>query len=326
MSTSNPKVDSRIVTVTLNAAIDKTYTVPQFDLNHAYRVNDMVATAGGKGINVARVASILQQPVIVSGFVAGSQGRFITEGLNREGIAHDFVQVPGESRVCITILDPAKPNEQTELLEPGPRITPEAMDALSLKLQELAKTSTCMAFSGSLPMGCPTDTYARLIRDVKLSNPDLRIVLDASGDALVAGLEAKPFLIKPNEHEIEKLVGKTVQSPEELHACIRNLMAEGIACVVVSLGKDGAIAGYQGKLYRVTFPPLEIVNPVGSGDSMVSGMIIAFERGYNIEDTLRLGSACGSANALMIGAGSVQPTDVERLFADVHVQVIPVEE
>ncbi|MFD0617627.1 1-phosphofructokinase [Paenibacillus sp. GCM10027629] len=325
MSISNPNMNSRIVTVTLNAAIDKTYTVPQFNLNYAYRVNEMVATAGGKGINVARVASTLQQPVIASGFVAGSQGRFITEGLNQEGITHDFVEVPGESRVCITILDPARPNEQTELLEPGPRITPDAIDALSLKLQELAKTSTCMAFSGSLPMGCPTDTYAKLIRDVRTSNPDLRIVLDASGDALVAGLEAKPFLIKPNEHEIEKFVGKSIQSPDELHECILSLMADGVACVVVSLGKDGAIAGYEGKLYRVTFPPLEIVNPVGSGDSMVSGMIIALERGYSIEDTLRLGSACGSANALMIGAGSVQPIDVERLFANVHVEVIPVE-
>ncbi|OPA79993.1 1-phosphofructokinase [Paenibacillus selenitireducens] len=313
---------SLITTVTLNAAIDKTYTVPSFDFNHAFRVNDMVATAGGKGINVARVAATLQHPVIATGFVAGSQGRFITEGLNREHIAHDFVEVDGESRLCITILDPAKPNEQTELLEPGPTIQPDAIQALSSKLERLAKESACMVFSGSLPKGCPADTYAQLIRNVRATNPDLRIILDTSGDALVAGLEARPFLIKPNEHEIEKLVGKPISSPDDLIDCIVTLMEQGITCVVVSLGEKGSIAGYQGKLYRVTFPPLKIVNPVGSGDSMVCGMAVAFERGNSIDDVLRLGSACGSANALMVGAGFVQPEDVERLYQLVHVEEI----
>lgn len=313
---------SLITTVTLNAAIDKTYTVPDFNLNHNYRVNDMVATAGGKGINVARVAATLEHPVMATGFVAGSQGRFITEGLNREHITNDMVEVDGESRLCITILDPVKPNEQTELLEPGPTIQPEAIQVLSSKLERLAKDSTSMVFSGSLPKGCHADTYAQLIHTVRASNPNLRIILDTSGDALVAGLEARPFLIKPNEHEIEKLVGRPVTSQDDLFECICTLMEQGIACVVVSLGEKGSIAGYQGKLYRVTFPPLEIINPVGSGDSMVCGMVVAFERGYAIEDVLRLGSACGSANALMVGAGCVQREDVERLFQLVQVEEI----
>lgn len=318
MSPSN----KRITTVTLNAAIDKTYTVPGFGLNHAFRVQNIVATAGGKGINVARVAAALGESVIATGFVAGTHGQFITKGLDSEGIAHDFVEVEGESRQCITILDPAKPNEQTELLEQGPIIDPASIADMSDKLRHLAAQSSYVVFSGSLPKGCPPEIYAALIRELQSSHPDIRIVLDTSGDALMAGVQAKPFLIKPNEHEIEKLLGKKVSSELELCDCIRDLMNKEIACVVVSLGEKGSIAGYQGKLYRVTFPPMEIVNPVGSGDSMVSGLVTALKRGESIKNALRLGTACGSANALMLGAGFVQLPDVERIYKQVNVAEI----
>lgn len=308
-----------ITTVTLNAAIDKTYTVPHFGTDNVFRVQSMTAVAGGKGINVARVTKTLGEDVTATGFVAGSHGAFITSGLDREKIAHDFVQVDGESRQCITVLDPADSNRQTELLEPGPTITNGQLDAMKRKIGELAKRSTHMVFSGSLPKGCPAGTYAELIEEARSANGSLRLILDTSGDALVAGIEAKPTLIKPNEHEIRKLLGQAAGTEADLIACIRDLMGRGIPYVIVSLGGDGALAGCNGAVYRVQFPPMEIVNPVGSGDSMVSGMVVAMKRGYSDADLLRFGCACGSANALTSSAGNVRPEDVDLLFAAVSV-------
>lgn len=305
-----------IVTVTMNAAIDKTYIAPGFQPGSLYRLNDMYTYAGGKGINVARVIQTLGEEVVATGIVAGFNGRFIEAELDREGIPHQFVPVDGESRLCLNIIDP-ETNRQTELLESGPTMNEISLAAMKRKLANLAEKASYVIMSGSLPQGCPTSYYAELIEIVRQAGAIP--VLDTSGESLLQGISAQPALIKPNEHEVLKLTGGTEVDLNAIKAAIQQVMDNGVPHVVVSLGADGALAGMNGKLYQVTIPEIQVLNTVGCGDSMLAGIIVAATRGLSEVEQLRLGAACGTANALMPSAGSILMTDVDTLMHKIEV-------
>lgn len=306
-----------ITTVTLNAAIDKTYQVPEFKEGHLHRIPEMSMLAGGKGNNVARVVATLGEPVTATGFLAGYSGKLIEKLLEEDGVRHEFMFVPGESRTCITVVDP-RTSRQTELLEAGPVIRQEHLKEMKEKIRELAAHSSLVIFSGSLPSGCSPSAYVDLIRAAK--EEGAQVILDTSGEALQHSLASMPDLIKPNEHEIAKLTGQPSSSEAEILTCITSLNQRGIRHVVVSLGGNGALAGMEGALYRVHLPQIRMVNAVGSGDSMVAGMAIALMKGYGPEEVLKLGCACGSANALHMQAGRVRAEEVRELQANIKVE------
>lgn len=308
-----------ITTVTLNAAIDKTYFVDGFELGRVSRVGRMISYPGGKGVNVARVAHLLGGPVTATGFVGGSNGGYIEQQLTQQGIHNDFVRVEGESRLCLNIIDSVG-GQSTELLEPGPEIQVPQAEAMKRKLRELAEGSSIVTLSGSLPMGLPSSFYADLISIVR--SQGALAFLDASGDALLEGIKAKPFMIKPNEQEVEKLIGKKLERESDLYGSIHQLMQDGIKCVVVSLGAEGSVAGYDGALYRVRAPRIDAVNTVGCGDSFVAGMAVSMQRSETFEHALRLATATGTANALMPEAGNVAIEDVTRFMEQVVIETI----
>lgn len=308
---------SLITTVTLNAAIDKTYMMESFPLGAVSRVSEMISVPGGKGINVARVARQLGGAVKATGFVGGSNGDYIVKELTKAEIDNDFVTVEGESRLCLNMIDKST-GTSTELLEPGPIISAEHVEAIKHRVSRLSAESTIVAFSGSLPKGAPTALYADLVEIAKRQGAT--VFLDTSGEALVEGVKAKPFLIKPNEDEIGKLLGCKPEQESELHAGIVRLMERGVGCVVVTLGAEGSIVGYSGKLLRIRAPRIEAVNPVGSGDSFVAGMAVAVAAGQPIEQALLLATAAGTANALNAQAGDVRVDDVKRMMAQVVIE------
>ncbi|MDE5125424.1 1-phosphofructokinase [Paenibacillus larvae] len=306
-----------ITTVTLNAAVDKTYQVPEFREGSLHRIPEMSMLAGGKGNNVARVTATLGEPVIATGFLAGHTGKLIEKLLEEDGIRHEYMFVPGESRTCITIVDPRN-SRQTELLESGPVIQEEHLNKMKQKIRQLAVRSSFVIFSGSLPSGCSPSAYVDLIRTAK--EEGARVILDTSGEALEQSLAGLPDLIKPNEHEVAKLAGRSISSEVDILTSITSLNQRGIRHVVVSLGDNGALAGIDGSLYRVHLPKINMVNAVGSGDSMVAGMAIALMKEYSPEEVLKLGCACGSANALHMQAGRVQADEVYELQANIKVE------
>ncbi|WP_144937654.1 1-phosphofructokinase [Paenibacillus sp. 32O-W] len=308
-----------ITTVTLNAAIDKTYYVDRFELGKVTRVPKMHALPGGKGINVARVIHLLGESSLATGFIAGSNGRFIEKKLTEQGISHDFVTIEGESRICLNIIDRSS-GESTEILEQGPTAAQMDQTAMEAKVKELAERSGILCFSGSLLAGVPTDFYARLIATAKSAGA--KVFLDTSGDALLAGIEAVPYFIKPNEDEVAKIIGHPLEKESDLYDSVQGLMERGIACVVVSLGENGSLAGVEGQLYRVKAPRIEAVNTVGCGDSFVAGMAVGVARGLPVEECLRLATASGSANALTEEAGNVRLDDVQRLIAEVSIELL----
>ncbi|GAA3400853.1 1-phosphofructokinase [Paenibacillus hodogayensis] len=308
-----------ITTVTLNAAIDKTYVMDAFPLGKVSRVAEMISVPGGKGINVARVAGQLGSQVRATGFVGGSNGDYIVKELTKTGLANDFVKVDGESRLCLNMIDKTA-GTSTELLEPGPVVREEHLEAIREKVRQLAADSSIVALSGSLPKGAPAALYAELIHIARSAGAT--VLLDTSGDALVEGVKAKPFLIKPNEDEVGKLIGRKPERESDLYAGVLQLLEQGVGCVAVTLGAEGALAGYAGTLYRIRAPRIEAVNPVGSGDSFVAGMAAALAAGEPVLRALCLATACGTANALNPQAGDVRTEDVQRLLAEVAVETI----
>lgn len=307
-----------ILVVNLNASVDKRYEMADLEKGSVMRAAHVENTPGGKGIHVANVVTKLNEQCLATGFLGGKTGEFIEEKLKEYNITQDFVKIQGETRECLAII--TDDLVQTEILEPGPEVTEEEKDRLIEKYKELLKSCDMVVTSGSMPRNVPKDFYKTLIEIAH--SYDKKFLLDTSGDSLRLGMEAKPFFIKPNKDEIEALTGRKVQSDEDVIREIKELQGKGIELVAVSLGSKGAMAGYKGKIYKVTPPKVKAVNPVGSGDSFVAGIAVAMERGYSIEEVLRYASACGTANAMEKETGSVQKEVVESLLKDVEVTTI----
>ncbi|MFC3747490.1 1-phosphofructokinase family hexose kinase [Paenibacillus sp. GCM10012306] len=310
-----------ITTVTLNPAVDKIYTVPGFQINGVHRITDSLTLPGGKGVNAARVLSQLGAEVTACGFAAGYTGEQLLAGLAEEGVDADFVKVTqGETRLALTVLDSAS-TTQTELIESGPVITGEALSALRSRLEKLARRSRWVLLSGSLPPGCPPWLYAELA-DIA-HHGGAQVMLDASGEALRLGLQGRPELVKPNEHEAAELAGLADTGSEDTaRQALEALLELGARDAVVTLGPRGAVAAADGQRYRVTLPSVTAVSPLGSGDATAAGLLASAVAGGDWPARLTLGAACGTAAALQRAAGFVNPGDVAAIAAGVAVTVL----
>lgn len=307
-----------ILVINLNASVDKRYKMKDLIKGEVMRAAEVDNTPGGKGIHVANVATILGEDCIATGYLGGKSGEFISEKLQDYGIKQDFVQVAGETRSCLAII--TESGAQTEILEPGPTVTQEEQEAFLAKYQELLSKATVVAASGSMPKGLPGDFYGQLISLARKAGKPF--LLDTSGEALIQGIKAQPYFVKPNNDEIKVLVGAELRSDEDIVHVLQKFMEDGIKLPVISLGAQGSMAGYNQHVYKITVPKIQCKNPVGSGDSFVAGIAVGIERGMAIEDVLSLGAACGTANAMEDESGFVRKEVVEELFTQIKIQQI----
>lgn len=305
-----------ITVVTLNPAVDKTYRVPCLHPGRIHRVKKMVACPGGKGINVAKVLKSLGLDVQVTGFIGGGTGDFILQGLDRLGISHRMVRIPGETRTCLNILDDAG-QMQTEFLEPGPRVPKEKWEALKETVAVLAEGSSVVVFSGSLPPGLESDAYRELVCIVQARRA--KAVVDVGGAPLARALEARPFSVKPNGAEMASLFKMEEMSDSERVALLREWNRRDISIACVTLGKRGALVSAGGHAFRVFPPEIEAVNPVGSGDAFTAGLAAGIHRGEGIEENLALATAAAASNAMHLQAGEVDEKQVISLKEKVRV-------
>ncbi len=306
-----------ILCLNLNAAIDKTAVVSPFRLNAIHRTERVIALSGGKGCNVARAFKQLGDEATVSGWVGGFAGQFIESGLRAEGIATNFVHAEGESRTCLSILDP-EAGTLTELYEKGAPIPAAKLDELIALFRSIIGQFQLVTLSGSLPAGVPADIYARLIEIAHTAN--VPVLLDTSGEALKLGLPAKPLLIKPNKAEFAQLVGRDLVSTADYAAAVLEMSEQQGVTVVLSLGADGALAAQGSTVLHAQPPPLTITSAVGSGDSLLAGIAYALLRGGDVADWLRTGVAAGTANALRLGAGVFTREDFDRIYPNVIIE------
>lgn len=309
-----------IITVTPNISLDKTLTVEgKFEIGKTHRVKDITYVPGGKGVNASRALLGLGYRAPVLGFIGGNTGSHILSIFDYEGIIYDVVEIKGETRTCYNIVD-VESHTQTEILEKGPEITENDITLLEAKILKYLSEDTIVCMGGSLPVGVPTDLYVRLIKLIKSKGG--RVILDTSGEALKEGIKAKPFAVKPNKAEVEKIFGIELDTIEKVKKILDTFSNEGIELPVISMGKEGLYAYNGGKYYKVTPPILEALNAVGSGDSVVAGMALGLEQKMDIPELLRLGAAMGTANVLTLKPGGVRKEDVEDILPKVEVTTV----
>jgi 1-phosphofructokinase len=301
-----------IATVTLNPAVDKTLVVPNFAAGKMNRGQVERVDPGGKGTNVAKALRQLGCPAVALGFVAGLNGQFLRRSLDGLGIPHDFIDVPGETRVNLKIEDPLLGIE-TELNEPGFPVSAEHLEEMERRVEEYAAGAEVMVFAGSLPPGAPPGVYAALIQIA--ARRGAKTILDASGAALREGVAARPDLVKLNRAETEELLG----SASDLEAALSSVQAMGPAGVVISLGAEGAVAGWAGRRYRARPPRVETRCTVGAGDAMTAALACALASGTAFPEALRLATAAGAATAACGGSSVASRAAIEALLEQVEV-------
>ena len=308
-----------ILTVTLNAAIDKRYVVDNYQVGEVNRVKECAYVAGGKGLNVSKTATIAGAQVLATGFAGGHAGAYIIEAVEAQGVATDFIQVKGESRSCINIYDTVN-KTQTEFLEPGVVVSEEEQRAFYLKFDQLLAKCDVVAMSGSVPKGVGTDMYPKLVGLAKAAGK--KIIVDTSGALLTEVVKAKPNMIKPNIDEIRLLTGKQILDREELIEAGIELQGSGIERVVISLGADGSLMFVEEGVYQAIVPKIDAVNTVGCGDCMTAGFAISFERGMSPEEALRFASATSAASAMREETGYFETEDMKALFDQIEIKKI----
>ncbi len=308
-----------IVTVTLNAAIDRTLTVPNFQLGHRHRASEGVTLAGGKGINVARALKRIGVPVVATGLAGGRTGTRIVEELTGEAILNDFVRIADDSRTSTAVVDPTG-GSFTEINEWGPHVEPDELETLLEKVRYLSRGADFVVLAGSLPRGVDPGFYGDLIRE--LNRSQILTVLDAEGEPLRLGLEAEPFLVSPNQREAEALVGQEFYERQDFAFALERIAEVGARNVLIT-NESGCFArlreGRKTRRYRAVAPAVETVSSVGSGDVLLAAFIAAHVEGRASEDALREAVAAGAASTRELGAGRFDPREASALHPDVEV-------
>lgn len=305
-----------IATVTLNPALDETVYLERLLVGDANRVIRTETDAGGKGINASRMLRNLGAETIALGLIGGSTGGFIEFALHQEGVETDFIRVANETRTNIQIQtsDGAPP---TALNQRGAPVEREELERLVDRVAAVAEISDFVIFGGSVPPNVPVDIYERLINRVE--EKGAHAALDAEGHFLLEGIQATPYMIKPNQAETERILRRNLPEDEDVIKAAKELHARGIELVVISLGKRGAIAATSEGVWDAVPPPVDVISTVGSGDSMVAGITLALAQGQSFEDALRLGSACGAATAMTAGVHMGKLHVVEEIARRVKV-------
>ena len=311
-----------IITVTLNAAIDKSLSVPSFRLGRRHRTVEQRTMPGGKGVNVARSLKTLGRPVIATGFAGGATGTRIVEALTEESILNDFVRIREESRTNTSVHDPTT-GTQTEINERGPEVTAKEAELFRDKLLYLASGAEIVVFAGSLPRGLEPSIYADLIRELRRMN--VTTVVDAEGEPMRQAVRAEPHVVSPNVLEAEELVGHEFHEEADRVVAVSELCDLGAGESIVTL-PDGCVASLlvdgRPERHRVWIEPREAVASVGAGDAFLAGYVSARYAGSTPTECLRFGVACGAESTQRLGAGLIDPKGVERLLSEVDVERI----
>jgi 1-phosphofructokinase family hexose kinase len=307
-----------IVTVTVNAALDRTLTVPVFQIGYRHRSSETLTLAGGKGINVARALKRLDVPVVATGLSGGRTGTRIVEELTSEAILNDFVRIAAESRTSTAVVDPTS-GAYTEINEWGPEVTEGELEMLMEKLHYLARGADFVVVAGTLPRKVPTTFYADAIRD--LARRDVRVVVDSEGDPMRAAVEASPYLVTPNQREAEQLVGQELEDDDDFLMALDAIADMGARNVLVTL-ENGCFArlrfGRRTQRLRALAPQVEPVSGVGSGDVLLAQFLAAIVEDRAPEDALRVAVAAGAASVLEVGAGRFDPEVAAGFEGDVE--------
>ena len=282
-----------ITTVTLNPMLDKTVHLDSLERGKIHRAPKLEMVAGGKGINVSRQLKRLGIETVATGFLGGEIGTIVRSLLDREGIHHDFIATDVMTREGITYLE--SDGTRTAVFEPTGRIPEHCVDELRKKVRELVKRSSWILCSGSSPCPEADDFYRQAILSAREAG--VKSVLDSYGEAFRLGVGAIPTLIKPNKDEYRQTFGRDFRTEKELQTKMDEWLKAGIEYVILTDGANPAYAASSSGRWKIDAPSVKSVNPVGSGDAMMAGLVYGFEQAWTFEQCLAFGAAAGAANA-----------------------------
>lgn len=308
-----------ITSISLNPSIDRTMTVESFTPGGLNRVVASSDVAAGKGINVALTVSALGLDSECIGYMYRDSASLFEKRLMVNSTAYDFIWCEGTARTNIKVFDRSQ-GVVTELNESGRTVEPEQLERMVELVTRHAENSDFLVLTGSLPPGCPDDFYRTLIHAV--DGLGCRCVLDADGDRLKYGLEARPFMIKPNRYELEMMTGSHLESVQEIRDAARQYIDMGVEVVAVSLGAEGALILEDDEALYAPRLNIEVKSTVGAGDSMVAGLVAGFMAENELEDTFRMGMACATARCMTEGYRIVDRTVYKALMDMVTIERI----
>lgn len=310
-----------LVCISANPAIDRRLRLDHIAVGEINRALSAQPFPGGKAAHVAMVAKALGVDVMWVGFLGGAAGEQCESGLSAFGVPLTVVRTQSETRANLELV--AADGKVTEILEPGGAVTEGEVERLLTTCRDLfaeSERGTQVALSGSLPPGAPPDLYAELIRLAHLYG--CRTLLDTSGEALHQGLHAAPDFVKPNRNEASAFANCAIDNADDAAEVTHKFFAAGAKSVAISLGAGGMIWQRTAASDPLASQPSPLTNcsPVGCGDAALAGFAVAYERGLSDEETLRLATACGSANCLADAPGRIERGDVSRLAQELFVR------
>lgn len=303
-----------IYTVTLNPAIDKTVVIENFSAGSVNRVGSVREDAGGKGINVSKCLKALGAESVAAVILAGETGKHLEKLLKQEGLELLTVQTTGQTRTNLKIVD-KESGKNTDINEPGPGTDETILQTLLDALCQRIHPGDIVILSGSLPAGAPGNTY-RLWTE-KFHTLGVKVILDADGAPMAEGVKAAPDMVKPNEAELARLLGRPLKTEEQYLAAGKELLAMGISNAVISLGGDGAIFLWEDAVYRAESLSVPVQSTVGAGDSVVAAMAYAMEKGLSYPESIALAMAMGAASVMQSGSQAPDMDTVKALSQQV---------
>lgn len=312
----------KILTITLNTTIDHVISVKNFSMGQVLKAKHSQFFASGKGINVARTIVSLEEKVYALGFTGDNFKKHLD--IKSHLFHAEFTPIKRDTRINVTLFD-AKNHSESHIRTPGPAITPLEFALFKKQLLTVLFENDIVVISGSLPENLNNESYKRLIR--LCHKQKARVILDSEGPALINGIEAKPFMIKPNEEELQALYKRKITSDKDVISAAKKLAGSGIELVVVSRGNKGIIV-----VKRDTDETLkaslrikntdQIISATGSGDALVGGFALGLLRGRTLSDTIRTAMACAAANLFTLCPGQCDKATVERLKQKVRIERI----
>jgi len=312
-----------IITLTLNPAIDKTAEINEFSVNKVNRVSSIRLDAGGKGINVSKVINTLGGESMAVGIIAGNNGNFIKNYLDENNIKNDFVLEKGETRVNLKIVDNIN-HTHTDINENfvvSDAALGKVKDKIIENLNKSRDENNIVVLSGSIPLGLSKSCYREIIESLK--GTKAKVILDAEGELFINGIEASPYLVKPNIDELKSTFNKEINSSSDIVNVSREcIISKGVIYVVVSMGEDGSLYISKDKAFLVKGFNVKVRSTVGAGDSMVAALAFAIEKGYTIEKAAALASASSTAAVMTEGSQPGKIEDINEFFNKIKIENI----
>lgn len=308
----------KIATVTLNPAIDQTVSVNNFHPGRVNRGQSLSFAASGKGVNVASYLADYGYETVVTGYLGRANATIFEQFFASRGIEDRFIRIPGDTRINVKIVDELN-QQTTDINMPGEAPSQEAIKALLATIEQLSDGCEWFVLSGSLPPGVPTVSYATIITQLKRYKK--RIILDTSGEALQAGIQAGPTIVKPNLEELQQLVGRALTGETEVQQAARQLLNGDVELVVVSMGKRGALLVDRIQMVQAVPPAMAVKKTFGAGDAMVAGLVVAQIQALNLVDCARLATAfsMGAIGQLSYNLSDAQT--IKEYFQQVHIKM-----